>query len=473
MKIRYVLRILYVACIICTMIICQINISFSMLGNTIDDVLLNEVYEDRCVEAKKCIVFGCENLISYVDDYKVDTSIVGENRIKYRMKYKKLDWSVERIVRVKDNIPPEISLIGDDVVYICSIASFKDPGVTAVDNYDGDITSKVKKVINDDYIRYEVSDSSNNSSFVYRKLVIDDRTRPIISLKGASVIYHEKGTSFKDPGVNVKDNCDEKIHEKVKVSSLDQLNKVGKYEIVYTVTDVAGNSNSVKRIVYVYDFKTKNVEEYKQSLDYYIASKGYQVSVGYTSLDKNETYYYKEKKIYYGASLIKTLAGLYAYENMKLTDEVKQLVKEAISVSSNSSYKKLVSMIGIDHLRSYGKMIGATHVLTRGDDDFFANTHVLDQITYMKYLYQFVMKKANGEELKSYFINDHYNYLRFGESPLFMHKYGYFGKFFHEVGIVFDKKPYIIVILSEEATNDYPTIFRDLSEKIYYLNDLI
>ena len=73
------------------------------------------------------------------------------------------------------------------------------------------------------------------------------------------MIYHEKGTSFKDPGVNVKDNCDEKIHEKVKVSSLDQLNKVGKHEIVYTVTDVAGNSNSVKRIVYVYDFK-----KYKQ-----------------------------------------------------------------------------------------------------------------------------------------------------------------------------------------------------------------
>ena len=53
-----------------------------------------------------------------------------------------------------------------------------------------------------------------------------------------------------------------------------------------------------------------------------------------------------------------------------------------------------------------------------------------------------------------------------------MHKYGYYSVYYHDVGIVLDKNPYIVVILSEEATHDFK-IITDLSEKIYELHKLV
>ena len=57
-------------------------------------------------------------------------------------------------------------------------------------------------------------------------------------------------------------------------------------------------------------------------------------------------------------------------------------------------------------------------------------------------------------------------------SATFAHKYGHQGIVFHDVGIVLDSKPYIIVILSNGTYVNRKDIFQDISKKIYEFHKL-
>lgn len=175
------------------------------------------------------------------------------------------------------------------------------------------------------------------------------------------------------------------------------------------------------------------------------------------------TFYYNKNKIYYGASLIKTLDALYLYEHNMVNDDIKAHIKKAISVSNNESHKYLVNYIGKDKLKDYGVSLGATNTLAGGD--YYGNTTINDQIIYMKKLYE-ITKDYKNNELKSFFINDYANYLKFNEIDV-AHKYGYYNKYFHETGIFLDTEPYILIILTEEANNNYKNIINNISKLIY------
>lgn len=54
-----------------------------------------------------------------------------------------------------------------------------------------------------------------------------------------------------------------------------------------------------------------------------------------------------------------------------------------------------------------------------------------------------------------------------------MHKYGKTNQYYHDVGIVLDDSPYIVVVLTTESYNDVQKIISDLSSKIYKLNSYV
>lgn len=227
------------------------------------------------------------------------------------------------------------------------------------------------------------------------------------------------------------------------------------------------------------NYKKPSPDKYFQEIIDYIEDNNCHVSIGYKNLDKNIVYEYNENKIYYGASLIKTLGALYVYENIDIdnNETLKSWVNKAISESDDIAYHKIVKVVGLKNLQEYGKSLGATKALNRGIiDDYYGNTWVNDQLIYMEYLYNFVNSKPNGEELKSYFINDFYNKVKFEELPTVMHKYGYYDKYFHESAIILDDSPYIITILSEESNKvikENDLLFQELSKKLYNLNNLV
>ncbi|MFM2208185.1 MAG: hypothetical protein RL213_2160 [Bacteroidota bacterium] len=79
----------------------------------------------------------------------------------------------------------------------------------------------------------------------------DDAIAPQISLIGAADTVIAKGSVWNDPLAIATDDVDGDISSGIVVSGSVNTNVAGVYELTYTATDEAGNSNSVTRTVTV------------------------------------------------------------------------------------------------------------------------------------------------------------------------------------------------------------------------------
>ncbi len=145
---------------------------------------------------------------------KVDTSKIGDYKISYTAKYKKVSKSVTRKIKVVDTTNPEIKLEGEELTLIVG-TEYKELGYSASDNYDGDITDKVTSTNNIDIntigeyeITYSVKDSSGNDANATRKVNVI--AKPIREQKVAVLNYH----FFYDSEAG--EGCNESICEDVK-----------------------------------------------------------------------------------------------------------------------------------------------------------------------------------------------------------------------------------------------------------------
>lgn len=101
-----------------------------------------------------------------------------------------------RVINYQDYDAPVITLEGDAAITIMAGESFEEPGFSATDNADGDVTDKV--VVKADYstyvpgdyeITYTVSDTFGNETVVVRKLTVQGRTNPATVVPDGKVIY--------------------------------------------------------------------------------------------------------------------------------------------------------------------------------------------------------------------------------------------------------------------------------------------
>lgn len=120
----------------------------------------------------------------------VNTNKVGTYEILYRtdIKYLKRENFVHRTVHIIDDSVPSITLKGSDVTLSIGDA-YKEPGFTAYDEYDGDLTGKVKIENKVDLtkagtyqIHYEVTDSSGNIAKASRNVVVKAKV-PLVTEK--------------------------------------------------------------------------------------------------------------------------------------------------------------------------------------------------------------------------------------------------------------------------------------------------
>src|SRR5690606_1080387 len=87
--------------------------------------------------------------------------------------------SAHRTVRVKPNNPPSITLIGEPSLKIAQGEAFEDPGATASDPEDGDITASIVVSGSVDSstpgtyaLRYDVTDSDGNDAPTVERVVV-------------------------------------------------------------------------------------------------------------------------------------------------------------------------------------------------------------------------------------------------------------------------------------------------------------
>ena len=243
-----------VSTILCTILAFVVIIYSIFLPRIIlkgkSEVILNykEKYNEKGYKAK---MIGKD----LTDKVKVEGTVnydkIGDYKIKYIVSAFGIKFSEERIVKVRDTSKPSIELVGEKVAFVCPNTKYKDEGAKAYDNYDKDLTSKIKVEEKDDSVIYTVTDSSKNTNSVTRKLVYEDKSSPEIKLNDGEELYISVGGSFNDPGYTANDNCDGDITSKVTTSGSVDSNKEGTYEITYTVSDSNGNKAEVKRRVIV------------------------------------------------------------------------------------------------------------------------------------------------------------------------------------------------------------------------------
>ena len=243
---------------------------------------------------------------------------------------------------------------------------------------------------------------------------------------------------------------------------------------------------------------SEEIIAYKNGLDDYL--KQYQTSILYENLDLGYSYSYNTSKVYYAASTIKTLDALYLYtksynegldldqtitytskylisdsdgvKKHKVGDQIslRELISYAIRYSDNAAHAMLIDYIGLNNLKEFGLSLGAKYTLYGSDT--FGSITVLDAEAYLKYLDSFI-NTANelGQELKENFIYSKHNDLKLVGIDAAT-KYGYYGAYFHNIGIVYDESRYILAVLTTEASGNFDNKIKDINSKIYYLHRL-
>ena len=199
-----------------------------------------------------------KNLLSKVKiKNNIDETKLGEYQVTYTYPYLIFKLKKTRNVIIIDKTAPQITLQGNAETTVCPAQTYKEEGYTALDNYDGDITSKVKRNEEEDYITYTVKDTSKNKTTIKRKLIYEDKQPPLLALQGPTTIYLKQGTTYKEKGYTASDNCDGDLTNNVKVEGTINTNQEGTNKLTYTVKDKAGNERAMQRTIIV----TSNKQE--------------------------------------------------------------------------------------------------------------------------------------------------------------------------------------------------------------------
>ena len=311
------LLIVFIASILC--IIGYFSYSYlvepeiSLKGNKEMTISLNEKYEDPGVVA----LLGATDVSSNVKvEGKVDTTKVGDYTLTYIITnlkgYQKQE--ITRVIKVRDGEKPTLKLKGKSPYVISYQTTYKEPGYTATDNYDGNLTNKVKitgkvntKKLGTYKLYYTVEDSSSNKITKIRVVKVVDNKSPQITLKGKSRIVIKLNGHYQEPGYTAYDNYEGDMTNKVYISGKVNTKKAGVYKLTYNLSDSSGNFTSVERFIQVGN--QSDIDE-----DNYI----------FISIKEQKLWYYKNGKLFLSTDIVSGRKGVWdtLTGEFRITDKV-------------------------------------------------------------------------------------------------------------------------------------------------------
>jgi len=239
-------------------------------------------------------VTGSGNVLPVEGDYTIEATGVWEQVVRThdipaaanataRIRLKTVNSSIKvddvslvLTSSIVDTTAPVITLLGDDTVTVEVGSVYTDAGATAIDNYDGDISSSIVTVnpvdtntVGTYIITYNVSDVSGNVALeVTRTVNVVDTTLPVITLLGDNPVTIEVGSTYTDAGATATDTYDGDITSSIVTVSTVNTATEGVYTVTYNVSDASGNAAvEVIRTVNVEDaLSFENFEQIKFSL---------------------------------------------------------------------------------------------------------------------------------------------------------------------------------------------------------------
>lgn len=145
-----------------------------------------------------------------------------------------------------------IKVNGSDYVTLEINEKFYDPGISIKHQF-----KKIEKgitiesnlditKIGDYQMRYKYLDKEK-----IRKIQVVDTQSPTLKLKGNSKIIHFQNEEYVDEGIEIYDNSNEDLMNRLKVMNEVDVTQIGIYRINYEVSDASNNQSSIERIVEV------------------------------------------------------------------------------------------------------------------------------------------------------------------------------------------------------------------------------
>ncbi|ATX79313.1 Cytochrome c2 [Mariprofundus aestuarium] len=156
-----------------------------------------------------------------------------------------------------DTRAPVIKLKGSASVSINEGEEYSDPGATAWDMVDGNLTRRIsiKGEVNTSrpatyMITYSVSDKAGNRAKSVSRFVTVirgvDTTPPVITLNGAASASVTEDMRYVDAGATAMDGTDGNISTSIKKAGSVNTSEPGTYTLTYDVSDAAGNAANTK-----------------------------------------------------------------------------------------------------------------------------------------------------------------------------------------------------------------------------------
>ncbi|EAU64021.1 putative surface protein [Stigmatella aurantiaca DW4/3-1] len=166
---------------------------------------------------------------------------------------------VSRTVKVNDDTPPSISLIGANSITVECSEPFVDPGASAIDLCAGTVPVTVTGTVDTtqagNYVlSYSAQDTAGNTSpTVTRTVQVNDSLPPAITLLGDNPVSLEcNRDSYVEPGATANDLCSGSSTVIADSSSVNPAIP-GDYAVNYTATDKSGRQSTAIRDVNVVD----------------------------------------------------------------------------------------------------------------------------------------------------------------------------------------------------------------------------
>ena len=188
---------------------------------------------------------------------RVNTDVPGDYTLTYQADFRGRSYTAKRLVHVEDREAPELTLTGQAEVTVSRYDLFQDPGATARDRCDGDLTASIQvtdKASGDVHtLTYTVTDKAGNAATATRRVTVRDIVAPVITLSGQRELFVPLGGAYQEPGYTAQDDADGDLTASVTRAGTVNTASPGVYTLTYTVTDKAGNTATATRQVSVYE----------------------------------------------------------------------------------------------------------------------------------------------------------------------------------------------------------------------------
>ena len=154
-----------------------------------------------------------------------------------------------------DNVPPVITVLGDNPATTELGQTYTDAGATAFDEFHGETPVSTTGTVDTNLVgsytlTYTATDLDGNTATATRTVNVVDTTAPTITITGDNPATVELGGTYTDAGATATDASGSV--DVVTTGTVDP-DTVGTYTITYSATDPSGNEATASRTVNVSD----------------------------------------------------------------------------------------------------------------------------------------------------------------------------------------------------------------------------